>query len=168
MIDAEDILFGKDFVNYFVKSLRGGQISAERLLNDDARALRRTSRFQLREDLAKQNGWDGEIVEGIFRAAQFLANVGKRLRILIVPVNVPKFADELGKAYGVDSSVLFDAVLRSRFELFKIPARLGHANYGPNQLSSLCQLLQRGKDLLVSEVAGSAKKDQSVGMRLIH
>jgi len=40
MIDAEDIFFRKDFVNYFVKSLRRGQVSAERLLHDDARALR--------------------------------------------------------------------------------------------------------------------------------
>jgi len=95
-------------------------------------------------------------MEGIFRAAQFLTNIGKRLCILIVPVDVPKFADELGKSCGVDSSVLFDAVLRSSFELLKIPARLGHANYGPNQPSSLCQLLQGRKDLLVSEVAGTA------------
>ena len=64
--------------------------------------------------------------------------------------------------------MFFDAVLGSLLELFKVPARLGHANHRAGQLPSLCQFLQGRKDLFVSKVAGSAKKNHSVRIGLIH
>jgi hypothetical protein len=42
--------------------------------------------------------------------------------------------------------------------LVETPSGLGYPNDRPGQLSTLGQLLQRGKNLFVSEIAGSTKK----------
>ncbi len=64
--------------------------------------------------------------------------------------------------------MFFDAILCSLLELFEVPACFGNANDGAGELPSFCQLLQGRKDLFVSKVACSAKKNHSVGIRLIH
>jgi hypothetical protein len=46
--------------------------------------------------------------------------------------------------------------------LVEIPSSLGYANDRPGQLSTPGQLLQRGKNLFVGEIAGSAKKHYGV------
>jgi hypothetical protein len=56
--------------------------------------------------------------------------------------------------------MFFNAVLRPLLELLKVPARLGNANDRTGQLSFFRQLLQSGENLLVSEIAGSAKTPQ--------
>ncbi len=64
--------------------------------------------------------------------------------------------------------MLFDAILGSLLELFKVPAGLGNANDRAGQLAAFCQFLQGGKDLFVGKVAGSAKKNHSIGIGLLH
>ncbi len=95
---------------------------------------------------------------------EFLADVGKRLRILIIPIDVAKLVEEDRKADGIDASVSFDAVFCPGLQLVEIPSSLGNANDRTGQLSTLGQLLQRGKNLFVREIAGSAEKYHGVGV----
>ena len=55
-----------------------------------------------------------------------------------------------------------DAVFRPGLKLVKIPSRLGDANNRAGQFPVAGQLLQRGKNLFVREIAGSTKKHHGV------
>ena len=104
-------------------------------------------------------------MNGMFGIAEFLANVGEGLRILIVPIDIAQLGKELRKARRVQAAVFLDAVLRALLELFEVPPGLGNANYRAGKFSSPGQLLQGGKDLFVSEVAGGTKKHQRIRIR---
>src|ERR1700742_2174695 len=94
--------------------------------------------------------------------SQLFAHIDKRLRIVIVPVHIAQLVEEYGKADRIEPSMFGDTVFCPLPQLLEIPSRLGHANDRPSQLSTFGQLLQRGKNLFVSEIAGSAKKHYGV------
>ena len=52
----------------------------------------------------------------------------------------------------------------ARPELFESPAGFGDADHRHIEVATLQHRLQRGKDLLVGEIAGCTKEDQSIGM----
>ena len=141
MVDTENVLFRKNIMHYFVQRHRGRQIIPKRLFNDHPRPLRRTGKLQLFENYAKQDWWNGKVVNGMFCIPEFLADVGKRLRVLIVPIDVTKLVEEDRKTNRVNASVSFDAVFCPGLELVQIPSRLGNANDWAGQLSTLGQLL---------------------------
>src|SRR6185437_15267260 len=120
--------------------------------------LRGTGTLQLFENYTKQDGWDGEVMNGMFCIPEFLADVGKCLRVLIVPIDVAKLVDEDGKTGRINASVRFDTVFGPGLQLVEVPSSLGYANDWPSQLAALGQFLQSRKNLFVCEVAGGAEK----------
>ena len=68
VIDTKDIFFGKYFVNRFIERYGRSQVVAKRLFNHHPRALRRARRLQLGENLAEEDGRNGQIVDGMFGA----------------------------------------------------------------------------------------------------
>jgi len=155
-------------MHHFVECERGSQVVPKGLFNDYARALRGTGKLELVENHAKQDRWNGEVVNGMFCIPEFFAHIGKRLRIVVIPVHVAKLVEEYRKGYRIEPSMFRDAVFCPLAQLVEIPASLGYANDRPGQLSMLGQLLQRGKNLFVSEIAGSAKKHYGVGIGEFH
>ena len=104
----------------------------------------------------------------MFGVAELLANVGEGLRILIVPIDIAQLGKEQREARWVQAAVFLDAVLRALLELFEVPSGLGNTDYRASKFSSLGQLLQGGKDLFVSEVAGGTKKHQRVRIGIFY
>ena len=64
--------------------------------------------------------------------------------------------------------MLLQAVARTRPKLVEVPTRLGHADHRHVKVAAFHHGLQRGKDLLVSQIAGGAKKHQGVGVGFAH
>ncbi len=68
VIDAKNIFFGKYFVHRFVERYGRPQVVAKRLFNHHPRPLRGARRLQLGEHLAEEDGWNGQIMDGMFGA----------------------------------------------------------------------------------------------------
>ena len=64
--------------------------------------------------------------------------------------------------------MLVETVASPGLKLLERPARLGHADHGYVEVPVLNQVLDRGKDLLVGQVAGRPEEDEGVGMVLVH
>ena len=58
--------------------------------------------------------------------------------------------------------MLLQAVARPLPKLLDRPSRFGYSDDRHIQIPAADHLLQRGKNLLVGQIAGRAKKDQSV------
>jgi hypothetical protein len=64
--------------------------------------------------------------------------------------------------------VLFETIVGPGLELFECPTCLGDADHGNIEVAPLQHRLQRGKDLLVSEITRCAEKHQRVRPRFAH
>src|ERR1700678_324801 len=104
----------------------------------------------------------------MFSPAKLLTDTGKGLRVLVIPIYVAQLVEQDGETLRVKSAMLLHTILGTLLKVIKVPARLSNANHRARQLASLRQLLQRGEDLLVSEVAGGTEEDYSIGIRLFH
>ena len=123
-------------------------------------APERRSSFDDRREQARR---DRQVVERPLGAAQRLAQPIERVRIFVVAVDVAKQTRELGEGGRVDTAaVRLEAVARARAKLIEVPARLGHADDGHVEATTLDQGLQRREDHLVRQVAGRAEEDQRV------
>ena len=111
-----------------VELLRRGQVSAERLFDDDAGALGAARLGELFHDQPEQRGWDGEVVRRPLGGAEFLADGLKGCRVVVVAVDVAQQAAELVEGRGIEAAVFLDAVACPRPELVEVPAGLGHAD----------------------------------------
>src|SRR5262249_25565330 len=106
---------------------------------------------------------DGEVVQRLPGRAQLRSDGLKRRRVLVVAVDIAQKAAQPVEGRGIEPAVLLEAVLGASPELFKIPAGLRHADDRHVEVTGLHHRLQRGKDLLVREVAGRAEEGEGIG-----
>src|SRR6516225_4298023 len=90
MINAEDRRLRKDFVQNPIQRLRGRQIAAEWLLDNNSRAAS-TSGFRKAADDDREHAWrDGKIMKRTLRTAECFSQALVRRRVVIVAINVLK------------------------------------------------------------------------------
>lgn len=70
-------------------------------------------------------GGDGEVVSGPHGRIEFFANRLKRGRFGVISVHITEQTTKLLESRGIDSAVLFQAVVRPRPKLLEGPTRLG-------------------------------------------
>src|SRR6202000_1462173 len=87
---------------------------------------------------------------------------------LIIAVHIPKEAAQLFERPLIDSAVLFQTVAGAFTKLCDVPASLRHADNRHIQTAAFHHCLERGKDLLVSQITCRAEEDQSVRLRFTH
>src|SRR6202044_1583944 len=123
---------------------------------------------QLLHHDAESRRRDGQIVSGALRVAELVAKGFIGCRIVEVTIHVTEQLAQLWKCLRIQATVLFDAVFGPGLKLLKVPAGLGHADDRDAKRTTLDHGLQRRKDFFVREVTRRAKKNQSVGMWLVH
>src|SRR5260370_15449359 len=94
------------------------------------------------------------------RSFQFLAERAKRSRIVVVSINIAEQTRKFLEGCRIHSAMFFEAVVRTRAELVERPARFCNADNRHIEMTAVQHCQQRGKDLLVGQVAGCAAKDQ--------
>ena len=124
VVDAEDVRLAEDGVHGRVELLRAREIDAERLLDDDARALGEAGLAEHRHDPGKRRRRDGEVVH----AARLAADLP--LRLLDGP-------DELRRIVGVGGGEgeAGDELVPA------LPGRLAHAALLDGVVRTLAKLL---------------------------
>src|SRR5690606_36166112 len=75
---------------------------------------------------------------------------------------------QVGKDRLVYVAARGDALPRTRAQLLMGPWLPAQANHGNLQAAAPCHFVQRGKDLLVGEVARRAEKDEGIGQSAHH
>ena len=149
MIDAEDSFFREIAVQDSVEFLRRSQVASEGLLHHDACILRAAGLGQPLGDCAEQGGWNRQVMQRLFRRAQFFTQLGESLRVVVVAVHVPQKVGQLVERSLVEAAMFFETVLGACLKLIKIPTCLGHADDWQIEPFIANQRLQRRKDLFV-------------------
>src|SRR2546425_8771361 len=168
VVDPEDRCLIEGAEQDPVELLRGGDVVAERFLDDDAGAVRAARLAELLHDQLEQHGRDGQVVRRPSGGAQLFADGLERRRVLVVAVDVAQQAAQLAERRGIEAPVLFEAVLGTGLELLELPAGLRHADDRHVEVAALHHRLQRRKDLLVGEIAGRAEEHEGVGVEFAH
>jgi hypothetical protein len=99
---------------------------------------------------------------------EFLTDGLKGGRVLVISVHIAQQIVELLGSGGINSTVLFQAVVGPRPELLDVPTRFGNTDNRHIKVAALYHCLQCRKNLLVSQVAGGAEKYQGIGMETAH
>src|SRR5262249_40921541 len=123
---------------------------------------------ELLDDQLEQYGRDGQVVRRSPGRTERLADRLERRRVLIVAVHVAQQAAQPIERGRVDAAVLVEAVLGSGAELLEAPAGLCHTDDRHVEMTALQHGLERGKDLLVREVARRAEEYEGVRMGVAH
>ena len=155
----------EDGVDDCVQLLGGREVAAKRLFHHHARALGAARAAQGLHHSAEKTGRDGQIVGGPARGTKHLAKLREGGGILIIAVDILQQAGQFCEGSIVHAAVLAETIVGALLKLFQRPARFRHANHRHIQFAVEHHLLQRGKNLLVGQVAGSAKKYQCIGRR---
>ena len=100
-----------------VELARRREVVAERLFDDDARALRAVGLRELLDDGAEQHRRDREVVRRMLRVAELLAQRVNVAGSRVVAVDVAQERQELGERGLVEAAVLLEAVAGARAEL---------------------------------------------------
>src|SRR5262245_18469338 len=110
-----------------VQGLRGLEIPAEGLLQDDPRVTRAARASAPLDDRAEQAQWNREIVERPRRTGELLVQGAVDALIGVVPVDVDQPGRERLEGGLVDTApVLLDALVGARSKLLERPARARH------------------------------------------
>ena len=86
--------------------LRRGEVGAERLFDDDARAVGAARLGQLFHDQPEQRGRDGEVVRRPLRRAELFADGLERGRVVVVAVDIAQQAAQLVERRRIEAAVL--------------------------------------------------------------
>uniref|UniRef100_E6PY25 Uncharacterized protein n=1 Tax=mine drainage metagenome TaxID=410659 RepID=E6PY25_9ZZZZ len=175
VIDAEDLFFLEDGIDAAVQLFGGVQIVAEGFLDDGADGAvfgrGHAMRAKIFDNLGEVLGRGGEVKEavaansGLFGdAVEFRFQPGVARRIIEVHGEVMDLADE-----GVEPGVVLGGVAKLDNALAHVSGKLipqrttRNADDGelPGQQIHLFEVKERGEQLALGEVAGSAKDDQN-------
>src|SRR4029077_16232478 len=86
----------------------------------------------------------------------------------VVSINIAEQTGKFLKGRGIDSAMFFEAVVGTRAELVERPASFCNPDNRHIEVTAVQHCLQRGKYLLVGQVAGCTEKDQRVGVGICH
>ena len=163
-----DVL-GEERVQRLVELLRRGEVAAERLLDDDARALgaaRAAEPVDHRRERARR---DREVVERPPRGAERLADVAEELPAAVVAADEDEPLGEHGERRLVDAAaVRRDALARTLDEPRLVQRLAPDADHGHVERAALRHRVQRREDLLEREVAARAEHDERIGAFGLH
>ena len=151
-----------------MSSRADSQVATERLFDHDAGVVGAAGLGQVFDDDAEQARRDRQVVQGPGRAVESLAQLVEGRAIVVIAVDVAEQLEQLGESGLVDAAVLGETVASPGLKLLERPARLGHPDHRYVEMPVLNQVLERGEDLLVGQVAGRPEKDEGVGMVLFH
>ena len=164
MVDAEDVGLRKRRAQGDVQGLGRGQISSERLFDDDACLLGATRAAESLNHRAEQTRRNGQVVRRSRRVAKGFSQLLVRCRILIVAVDVLELLQEFAERRLIHASpVLAEALTGPRPQLLQRPTGFGDTDDGSRQGFVFDHALQRGKDFLVCQVARRAKEHEGIG-----
>ena len=168
MVDAEDGRLLEDGVERRAQRLRGREVTAEGLLDDDSRPAGAARLAEPQDDLREHTGRDGEIVQRVRCTAELLAEGDVGRGSAVVTADVAEPLHQLREDRLVEAVVVLDALSGARAELLDRPLRPGNADDGHLKVPTTFHRVERWKDLLVNEVAGGPEEDQRVGVRNVH
>ena len=133
----------------------------------DAGTVGRAGRAEALHDDREQAGRDGQVVGGVPGAVEGLDQLGVGVGLEVVAVDVPQGPAELLEGGGVvdPPAVGLDRVAGPLDQVIDGPRRRGHADNGDIEVAPLGHGVERGKDLLVGQVAGGPEEDEGVGLR---
>jgi len=160
VVDAEDPVLGEATEQDGVELARRGQVAAERLLDDHARAIEAARAVELVHHDAELRRRDGEVIGGTARGSELAADGLEGGRVLVAPAHVAHEPGQLRERRGVEAAVLLEALLQPRPEL--LDGFAADADDGHVEATSLHHRVQRGEDLLGGQVSRRAKEDEGV------
>ena len=153
MVDAKNAGFVEDIVQRRVECLSGCEIAAKRFLNDDSCALRASRRAEP-GGYGLEHVWrNGEIIQWVGSGTEHRADSGVRRSFAIIAVDIGDPRREALEHRFVNRSMMLQTVAGPRTELVDGPSRSRDANHRHFQLAAFGHRHQRGKDLLVRQVA---------------
>jgi len=151
-----------------VERLRRGEITTERLLDNDTGITGAVALGQPLHHGAEHAGRDGEVVQRSHGTAQSLFQVLVGRGVAVIAVDIAQLLAEPGERILVNAAILLQAVARTLAQLVQGPASAGHFDDGHIQLAAPNQGLQRGKNVLVRQIAGGAEEDEGVRCGMGH
>src|SRR5882757_10073279 len=128
MVDAENRGFVKRAKQDGVQGACRGEIGAERLLDNDARAFVAIRFPQLLHYQPEQHGRNREIVRRMLAGANLPPDRAEGSGVFVVAVDIAQQAAQLLEGRAIDAAVLLEAVIRTRPELVETPAGFGDAD----------------------------------------
>ncbi len=142
------------------------KIAAKRLFDDDAGPLGTAGAAQLLDDRPETTRaeWpdSGPDARPCRVACAVSSNVAS---VVVVAVDVPQERAQLVECLRIDAAaVLLQTRLGAVLQIVERPIVLGDAHHGHVQMAALDHRLQRGKDLLVGQIARGSEEHQGVGV----
>jgi len=163
VVDAEDRALVEDLLQRAVDGLRARQVASERLLDHHTRAGTAARGAEPRGDLGKQARRNRKVVAGARRVAERPAQRRERGVVAVVAVHELQLGLEAAQRLGVRVRIVAGEALAHPGDQRVAPgAAAGHAHHDLRQAPAPLQVLERGEDLLVGEVAGDAEDHQRI------
>ena len=162
VVDPEDVRLGEGRVDGVVEGHRRREVVAERLLNDDPRALRAARRLEVTDHHGEQRRRNGEIVQWMASLAQLPAQGVERVDVVVRALDVAQAVRERPDHGGVRDPVGPEALPRTLLQAVQV-ARAGHPDDRHVQAVVTDQRGERREDLLEGEVTGGPEEDDGVG-----
>ena len=164
VINAEDIVFGKQLARHAVELARRGQIAAERFLDDDARLPGKTRRAESPDDDREQCRRNRQVIGRALCVCQRLPERVEGALVVVIAAHILQQRQQPLKRLRLnDGTVVPDAVRHTRTQLLDVPCRRGDADHRHGQRARLAHGIKRRKDLLIGQISGDAKQHQRVG-----
>ena len=177
VVDAEDLLLGEVLADQGGQLARGGEVVAERLLDDQARpAFGLATLADLLDDHRHRLRRDCEVVDAVAARAALGVELVHALQELVVLAAVREIDRHVVRRLGqpvpdvlveVVAAELAHRVLHLVAELVVRPLGAGCADDREVLRQELAhrECVQRGEDLAVRQVAGGAEDDQHARLR---
>ncbi len=168
MIDAIDGRLRKGLVDARIEGLCRREVTTERLFHDDTSLCGAPRPREFGHDGAEQAGRDRQIEQRTYDRPECATQGVECGGVLIVTGHVLKALREPPKRLRIQVSMRGDAFSRTRAQLFDRPVPPRDADDRDVQMAAASHRVQRGKDLLVGEIARRSEQDQGVRVRLSH
>ena len=138
------------------------QVTAERLLDDDAPVVGQTGGTEPGDDGREQRGRNGQIVCRMSGIAQGQLERLEGIRVVVVALDVAKLREETVQRGAVtDSAAGSDAVRCPASKLRQTPLGGSHADHWNRSAGLSGQCIERRKDHFMRKIAGHTEQNQS-------
>ena len=169
VVDAEDPLLGKHGVQGRVELDGAAKVATERLLDHDAAALVEADRRQRLGDRREHRGRNRHVEHGdlarvlVERAQQRVPRIGIAVIALDQVEPLHHRLDDIGVGVGLGLEDGFASIFAERLVG---PVAAGDADDRDVQLAVALQVIQRGEQLSLGEIARGSEQHQGVSGRL--
>ena len=177
VVDPEDLFLGEVLADQGGQLAGGGEVVAERLLDDQAHpASGFAALTELSDDRRHRLRRDGEVVDAVPARAALLVDLVQEPGEVVLTALVGEVERDVARRLGqpvpdvlveVVAAELADGVLHLVAELVVRPVRAGGADDRELLRQELAagERVERGEDLAVRQVAGGAEDDEHARLR---